>query len=131
MNLLINRINNGYNAKLNFVIIRLKKKYIPILIKLNELNYINSFNIKDKYLYVYLKYFKNKALFYLDCVSTSSDKKYLNKKYIFKNFFKRNLFNLNLFSTNKGIYDCNDLLIKCLGGKHLIKVNLLYKNIIS
>jgi ribosomal protein S8 len=130
MHILCNKINNGYNAKLNYITLNFKKKYIIVLNKLNELNYIKFFYIKNNIIYIYLKYYKNKPLIYLKCESISSKKKYLSNNYIIKKNYKLNYFNLNLYSTNKGLFDFDGLIISKIGGKFLIKVNLLDKNII-
>lgn len=131
MHILCNKINNGYNAKLKYININFKKKYIPILKKLNELNYINSFCIVNKYIYIYLKYYKNKPLIYLNCKSTNSNKQYLPNSYIKRKNLKLNYFNLNLYSTNKGLFDHDSLIINNIGGKYLIEIYLLYKNILN
>jgi ribosomal protein S8 len=127
MFILCNRINNGHIGNLNKINIPFKHKYIPILKRLCDLNYIDNFIINKNHIDIILRYYNNKPLIYLEPLMLNSYKQYHKAKYI-----KRNKLTVNpiLYTSDKGIYYKDEINLLSLGGKPLIKIHLLYKNIV-
>lgn len=127
--ILCNRINNGYIGNLKNVNIPYKKKYIDILSKLSNLNYIKGFHIKKEknLIIVSLKYYNNKPLIFLESISKNSYKKY----YKFKNLNKNpSFFNQVIYSSNKGFFYKDECILFKIGGEAMLKIYFLYKNIL-
>ena len=130
MNFFCSQINNGYIANLKSLYIPLKKKYLPILARLYELNLINNFMICNKnHIRITLKYYNNKPLIFLEQLSSGGNKQYLKFKTFNKNFSKF-YFNPCFYSSNKGLLSHDEAYIIKSGGKSILKVHLLYKNIL-
>jgi ribosomal protein S8 len=125
---LTNRINSGYIGNLRKVKVPLKTKYIPVLKRLCDLNYIDNFNITKHSIYILLRYYNNKPLIFLETLSSNGHKQYHKFKKI---KIDSNLdSDLSIYSSNKGILLNNEIHLLKLGGKALIRVHLLSKNII-
>ena len=129
MNFFCSQINNAYTAGLKSLYIPFKKKYIPILIRLQELNFINSFFISKHKIKIILKYYNFKPLIYLEQISSGGNKQYYKLNDFNKNFSKIN-FNPIVYTNNKGILYQDESYILKIGGKSLFKIHLLYKNIL-
>lgn len=128
MHKLFSEINNCYNLKYTEASVKYKKKYIGILNKMNKLNLIKYYKIKNNYIYIYLRYLNNKPLFVLRNYYASSNFKYLKLKCLKVNFnFKSNL---KLYSTNEGVFTLDEMIIKNLGGKLLVDILFNEKNIL-
>ncbi len=129
MNYLCSQINNGYIANLKSITIPCKKKYLPILARMFELNLINSFFIVNSYkIKIVLKYYNNKPLIFLEQISSGGNKQYYKFKDFKKNYSKF-FFNPILYSNNLGVLNHDEVYILKLGGKCVLKIHLLYKNI--
>lgn len=129
MNFFCSQINNGYNANLYSLLIPFKKKYIPILLRLYELNLINSFSICKYKINIKLKYYNNKPLIFLEQISSGGNKQYMKFNNLNKNCTRCYL-NPSIYTNNLGIINNDEIFILKIGGKFLMKVHLLYKNII-
>jgi ribosomal protein S8 len=125
---LTNRINGGYISNLKKVIVPFKMKYIPILKKLCELNFIDNFNITKHSISILLRYYNNKPLIFLETLSLESYKQYHKFKKIRLEVNNRG--DINLYSNNLGILIDTEMHLLKLGGKSLLRVHLLYKNIL-
>lgn len=127
MFIICNRINNGYIGNLNKVFIPFKHKYIPLLKKLCDLNYIDNFTVHKNHIDIILRYYNNKPLIYLEPITLNSYKQYHKASY-----FNKNKITINslLYTSDKGLLYNDEIYLLNLGGKPLIKIYLLYKNII-
>lgn len=130
MEILCSRINSGYIGNIIEVFIPNKKKYLPVLEKLCELNYIGGFRVEEKRINIVLRYYNNKPLIYLEPISTSGGKQYHKLKKLKSNNKSRHFFNPNLYSTNNGLFFRDEMILLKIGGKGYLKLYLLYKNII-
>lgn len=128
MYILTNRINSGYISNLSKVKVPLKKKYIPLLKRLSELNYIDNFDVTKHSINILLRYYNNKPLIFLETISKNSYKQYnrLTKIKLNSNIDS----DLTLYSSNKGILINDEMLLLRSGGKVLLRVYLLHKNIL-
>ena len=127
MNFFCSQINNGYIANLKYVFLPYKQKYIHILMRLYDLNLIGNFNIQKYKIKIVLKYYNNKPLFFLKQGSSQGGKKYYQYR---KLIDKNNNFNFILISNNMGYLTYDDTISLGLGGEYILKVCLLFKNII-
>jgi ribosomal protein S8 len=128
MNTLVNRINTGYISNIDKVKIPFKTKYLPILDKLTRLNLIGNYKVDTYSITIFLRYYNNKPLIFLETVSLQSYKQYKKIKRINKKSTKDT--DLNIFSTNIGILVNEEMQLFNIGGKSLFKVHYYYKNII-
>lgn len=127
MNKLFTEINNCYTLKFPIVYIKFKKIYINILNKMFKLGLINSFKVSKYKVIINLKYFRNKPLFFFKNHYTSGN--FSNLKYI---NIRRNIKlsgGLKLYLTNKGILTLEELVINKVGGKLLVHIGFIGKNI--
>lgn len=122
-------INNAYASYFSFVFIPFKKKYLYLLDKLLFHNLISYEITNTKYIKIYLRYYYNKPLFFLKVLSTSGNKLYLKTYYKKKNSCST-YSNIILYSTSYGIFSNNELILN-IGGKDLIEIKLLSKNILK
>ena len=83
---LFNSLNLGYITNTSVVKISLKKKYILILEKLLRLNCINGYSIENNFVFVKLRYFQNKPLFFFSMKSKNGNKIYKRKTSFHSNF---------------------------------------------
>ena len=130
MDILCNRINNGYIGNIMEVFIPNKKKYLPVLEKLCELNYIGGFRVEEKRINIVLRYYNGKPLIYMEPISTSGGKQYHKLKTIKNKNKIRYFFNPNLYSTSNGLLFRDEMLLLSIGGKGYLKIYFLYRNII-
>jgi ribosomal protein S8 len=130
MEILCSRINNGYIGNIMEVFIPNKKKYLPVLEKLCELNYIGGFRIEDNRINIILRYYNGKPLIYLEPISTSGGKQYHSVKKLKNKNSIRFFFNSNLYSTDNGLFFRDEMLLLNKGGKGYLKIYFLYRNII-
>lgn len=80
MEKLFNILNMGYMTNSLEVKIPFKKKYIFILEKLLKINCIQSFTFDETFVFVKLRYYKNKPLFFFLMKSKGGNKQY--KKFL-------------------------------------------------
>jgi ribosomal protein S8 len=125
---LTNRINGGYISNLKKVKVPFKMKYRPILKKLCDLNFIDNFNITNNSIDILLRYYNNKPLIFLETLSLESYKQYHKFKKI--KLELNNKGDITIYSNNLGILIDTEIHLLKLGGKSLLKVHLLYKNIL-
>lgn len=130
MEILCSRINNGYIGNIMEVFIPNKKKYLPVLEKLCELNYIGGFYIEDNRIKVTLRYYNGKPLIFLEPISTSGGRQYHNVKKLKNKNIIRFFFNPNLYGTDNGLFFRDEMLLLKIGGKGYLKIYFLYRNII-
>ena len=128
MHKLFSEINNCYNLRYEEASVKYKKKYIGILNKMDKLNLIKYYKIKNNYIYIYLRYLNNKPLFIFKNYYTSSNFRYLKLKYLKVNFTLTN--SLKLYSTTDGILTFDEMVIKNIGGKLLVDIQFYGKNIL-
>ena len=130
MEILCNRINNGYIGNIKEVYTPYKKKYLPVLEKLCELNYIGGFRVEERKIIIILRYYNGKPLIYLEGISTSGGKVYHKVKKLKNRSRIRFFFNSNMYTTDNGLFLRDEMLILKIGGKSYLKIYFLYKNII-
>lgn len=128
MNKLFSEINNCYNLKYYEASIKYKKKYIDILNKMDQLNLIKYYKIKNNYIHIYLKYLNNKPLFLFKNFYLRSNFKFFKLKYLKIHYTFTN--SLKLYSTTSGILTFDEMVIKNLGGKLLVDIQFNEKNIL-
>ena len=128
MHKLFSEINNCYNLRYSEASVKYKKKYIGILNKMDKLNLIKYYKIKNNYIYIYLRYLNNKPLFIFKNYYSSSNFKYLKLKSLKVNFTLTN--SLKLYTTNNGILTFDEMVIKNVGGKLLVDIQFNGKNIL-
>nr|QFQ52421.1 hypothetical protein [Paramoeba aparasomata] len=128
MDRLFSEINNCYNLKYLEASVLYKKKYLGILNKFAKLNLIKYYTIKDKYIYIYLRYWQNKPLFVLQNYYFKSNLHYLKLKFLKINFIINQ--SLRLYSTSEGILTWEEMVLKNVGGKLLVNIKFNCKNII-
>jgi hypothetical protein len=122
MEKLFNIINVGYMTNSLIVKVKFKKKYFFILEKLLKLNCIDSFTFNNNFIFIKLRYFQNKPLFFFLIKSTTGNK-------IFKKFFKniKNSYssNLSLFFTDKGLLTLEETFFNKIGGEFIVDILFL------
>lgn len=122
MEKLFNIINVGYMTNSLIVKVKFKKKYFFILEKLLKLNCIDSFTFNKNFIFIKLRYFQNKPLFFFLIKSTNGNK-------IFNKFFKniKNSYssNLSLFFTDKGFLTLEETFFKKIGGEFVVDILFL------
>lgn len=128
MHKLFSEINNCYNLRYMEASVKYKKKYIGILNKMDKLNLIKSYKIKNKYIYIYLKYLNNKPLFIFKNYFSASNFKYLKLHYLKINYTLTN--SLKLYTTTLGILTFEEMVLKNLGGKLLVDIQFNGKNVL-
>jgi ribosomal protein S8 len=121
---LFNSLNLGYITNTSVVKISLKKKYILILEKLLRLNCINGYSIEANFVFVKLRYFQNKPLFFFSMKSKNGNKIYKKKTSFHSNFC---ITNLSLFFTSKGLLTKEEAVFKNVGGEFLVDILFLDK----
>lgn len=126
MNLFCSQINNALKQNFIFLDLRFKRKYLYILNELLKLNLIKSFNYNNKSIRVYLKYYKNKPIFYLDCKLNSSKKSYFNFNKIQNMCLNKDNVNIDIFSSDRFFFsEKNVLFLNNIGGLYVLKVMLI------
>nr|YP_009308394.1 ribosomal protein small subunit 8 [Paramoeba pemaquidensis]AOS85532.1 ribosomal protein small subunit 8 [Paramoeba pemaquidensis] len=128
MHKLFSEINNCYNLRYMEASVKYKKKYIGILNKMDKLNLIKSYKIKNKYIYIYLKYLNNKPLFIFKNYFAASNFKYLKLHYLKRNYTFTN--SLKLYTTTLGILTFEEMVLKNSGGKLLVDIQFNGKNVL-
>ena len=122
MEKLFNIINVGYMTNSLIVKVKFKKKYFFILEKLLKLNCIDSFTFNKNFIFIKLRYFQNKPLFFFLIKSTNGNK-------IFNKFFKniKNSYssNLSLFFTDKGFLTLEETFFNKIGGEFVVDILFL------
>lgn len=101
-----------------------KKKYIFILEKLLNLNCIQSFTFNENFIFIKLRYYKNKPLFFFLLKSKGGNKIY--KKFS-KNLEYSHHSSLSLFFTDKGLLTLQETFFKKVGGEHIVDILFLNK----
>jgi hypothetical protein len=126
MEKLFNILNMGYLTNACQVKVCFKKKYIFILEKLLKINCIKSYTFDKNFIYIGLRYYKNKPLFFFLIKSKSGNKMY---KKFFKNveYSKQIVSNLSLFFTDKGLLTLQETFLKKVGGEHIVDILFLNK----
>lgn len=124
MEKLFNSLNVGYMTNASFVKIPFKKKYIYILEKLLKLNCIDSFNIECNSIFIKLRYYKNKPLFFFNLKSKGGNKIY--KKFCINSSNSYST-NLSLFFTSNGLLTLEEIIYKGIGGEHVVDILFLDK----
>lgn len=124
MEKLFNVLNVGYLTNSQNVKVTFKKKYIFILEKLLKINCIQSYTFNDGIIFVKLRYYKNKPLFFFLMRSKSGNKMY---KSFFKNLKYQHHLNLSLFFTNKGLLTLEEAFFNKVGGEHVVDILFLDK----
>lgn len=127
MHKLFNELNIGYSINSSVVKVVFKKKYIFLLEKLLRINCISSFTIKDNFIYVKLRYFKNKPLFSFLIKSRGGNKIYKKIKVKTDKNMKNVYSNLSLFFTSHGLLTTEELFYKNIGGEHVVDILFLDK----
>lgn len=122
MEKLFNVLNVGYMTNASNVKIVFKKKYIFILEKLLKINCIHSFTFDENFIFIKLRYYKNKPLFFFLMKSKGGNR--IFKKF-FKNFGFTNYSNLSLFFTDKGLLTMEETFFKKVGGEHVVDILFL------
>ena len=124
MHKLFNIINIGYSTNSIEVKVPFKKKYILILEKLLTINCIHCYTVENNCIFIKLRYYRNKPLFFFLSKSKGGNK-------IYKKFTKNLNFsyhsNLSLFFTNKGLLTLQETFFKKVGGKHIVDIFFLAK----
>jgi ribosomal protein S8 len=124
MEKLFNVLNIGYMTNAQKVKVVFKKKYIFILEKLLKINCIQGFTFDENFIFIKLRYYKNKPLFFFLMKSKSGNK-------IYKNFIKKldsaYHLNLSLFFTDKGLLTIEETFLKKVGGEFVVDILFLDK----
>jgi len=126
MEILFNSINMGYITNSFVIKIIFKKKYIFILEKLLRLNCIKSYSIRDNFIFIKLRYFQNKPLFFFIIKSKKGNKLYKKFCSLYQNTNKYSI-NLSLFFTSKGLLTFDEAFYKKTGGEHVVDILFLDK----
>jgi hypothetical protein len=126
MEKLFNILNMGYLTNASQVKVCFKKKYIFILEKLLKINCIKSYTFDKNFIYISLRYYKNKPLFFFLIKSKGGNKMY---KKFFENaeYSKQIVSNLSLFFTDKGLLTLQETFLKKVGGEHIVDILFLNK----
>lgn len=124
MEKLFNVLNMGYITNSSNVKIVFKKKYIFILEKLLRINCIQGFTFDENFIFIKLRYYKNKPLFFFLMKSKGGNKIY--KKFL-KTFKPSQHSNLSIFFTDKGLLTLEETFFKKVGGEHLVDILFLDK----
>lgn len=124
MNKLFNIINIGYLTNMAEVKVVFKKKYIFILEKLLKINCIKSYTFEKDFIFIKLRYYKNKPLFFFLIKSRGGNKIY---KSFFKNLKGSHYSNLSLFFTDKGLLTLEESFFNKVGGEHIVDILFLDK----
>jgi len=82
MEKLFNVLNMGYITNAAMVRVNFKKKYIFVLEKLLKINCIHCYTFDKKFIFIKLRYYKNKPLFFFSIRSKGGNK-------IYKDFSKK------------------------------------------
>lgn len=125
MEKLFNILNIGYMTNSRTVKVVFKKKYISILEKLLKLNCIDSYSLENNYIFIRLRYFQNKPLFFFNIKSKSGNKIY--KKFSSLSLSSKYTINLSLFYTNLGLLTSEEAIFKKIGGEHIVDILFLDK----
>jgi len=128
MSKLFTEINNCYTLKFPIACIKFKRIYVEILNKMVKLNLIRSFKINNYKIIINLKYFRNKPLFIFKNYYRTSNFLNLKNKNIRKNIKLSG--GLKFYLTNIGILTFEELVINKIGGKLLVHIEFLGKNIL-
>jgi len=121
---LISRLKVGSKAHL----IRIKVLNSKISIQILEIFYqqglICGYQINVNYIMVFLKYYKNKPVFFdVKLISTPGKKVYWSLNKLSLNYSLRNFCGFYIISTSKGLITSNTCLLgKNISGKILLKV---------
>lgn len=124
MHKLFNIINIGYITNTLEVKVTFKKKYIFILEKLLKINCIQSYTLDKNFIFIKLRYFNNKPLFFFLLKSKSGNKLY--KKFLEDSKFS-SFSSLSLYFTNKGLLTFQETIFKNTGGEHVVDILFLSK----
>ena len=125
MEKLFNILNIGYMTNSHTVKVVFKRKYISILEKLLKLNCINSYFLENNYIFIRLRYFQNKPLFFFNIKSKSGNKIY--KKFSSLNISSKYTINLSLLYTDSGLLTFEEAIFKKIGGEHIVDILFLDK----
>ena len=112
MEKLFNALNIGYITNSSEVKVVFNKKFILILEKLLKINCIESFTFDENFIFIKLRYYKNKPLFFFLIKSKRGNK-------IYKDFCKnvdysKQISNISLFFTDKGLLTTQESFLKKL-----------------
>lgn len=125
MEKLFNAINMGYITNSSEVKVVFKKKFIFVLEKLLKINCIKSFTFDENFIFIDLRYYKNKPLFFFLVKSKRGNKMY---KGFSKNVdYSKQIANLSLFFTDKGLLTTQETFFKKVGGEHIVDIIFLDK----
>ena len=126
MGLFFSEINNCYNLRYAEACIKYKKIYVILLKKLMEFNLIKNYKIIKNNIYIYLRYYNNKPIFFFKHYYHKSNFKYYTIDKIRKKYRK----SFNLYFTSLGILTFEEMIIKNVGGKLLVSIDFYNKNIL-
>lgn len=126
MEKLFNIINVGYMNNSSEVKVIFKKKYLFVLEKLLKINCIHSYTLDENFIFIKLRYYKNKPLFFFLVRSKPGNKIY--KK--FKDFFDFDHSYFSLFFTNRGLLTSQEIIFNNVGGEHVVDIFFINKKII-
>ena len=125
MEKLFNALNIGYITNSSEVKVVFNKKFILILEKLLKINCIESFTFDENFIFIKLRYYKNKPLFFFLIKSKRGNK-------IYKDFCKnvdysKQISNISLFFTDKGLLTTQESFFKKVGGEHIVDIVFIGK----
>lgn len=124
MDKLFNIVNVGYLTNKTEVKVVFKKKYIFILEKLLKINCIKSYSFEKDFIFIKLRYYKNKPLFFFLIKSKGGNKIY---KSFFKNLKGLHFSSVSLFFTDKGLLTLEETYFNKVGGEHVVDILFLNK----
>jgi len=127
MEKLFNTLNVGYMTNAPEVKIVFKKKYLFILEKLLKINCIHSYAFDKHYIFIKLRYYNNKPLFFFSIQSKSGNRIY---RKMFKDFNHLDHSHLSLFFTNKGLLTLQEIIFNGVGGEHVVDIFFINKKTI-
>lgn len=127
MEKLFNILNIGYMTNSLVVKVVFKKKYLFVLEKLLKINCIDSFTFDKNFIFIKLRYYKNKPLFFFSVRSKAGNKVY---KKISKDFFHFSHSQFSLFFTNKGLLTLQEAIFKNVGGEHVADIFFINKKML-
>lgn len=119
---LINSLKSALLHKKNKIIIRNKKNYLQLLTCLIKINFIKTFSVKNKLIYIEFSCINNKQLF----TNLTNFYNLRNKKIFRLNFLKKFHYTANssvyILSTSKGFMGHSEAINLKLGGLIFFKI---------
>lgn len=132
MHKLITYINNAYAAKHECVYIPCKSRYLIVLQLLLKRSLISFYTIiflkGVKHIYIKLSYFKGRPLFFLTLLEKKSNPRYLKKHHV-KSFSRKEMSAYTYLSTSAGWYTTEHLSPMQFGGKLMVTIHIIDKNL--